>query len=75
MNSILLVILIVLVLINIWITFARKSEPKNEELKFEVQKISYDLVKLQNILRDELTNNREENRRASQDSSKEITLE
>lgn len=74
MNSILLVILIVLVLINIWITFARKSEPKHEELKFEVQKISYDLVKLQNILRDELTNNREENRRASQDSRKEISL-
>lgn len=69
---VLLVILVILVAINIWITVARKISDNNEELKTKLVKLDADLSRIDPLIRDEFSRSRNESQNAFKENREEL---
>lgn len=71
--TVLVLIVIFLLLINIWLVTRTNRSSKSEELRTELIKIESDLSKIDPLLRNEFSSNRDETQRNSKENREELS--
>lgn len=71
-ETILLVVVIILISINIWLSATKKVQDNSEELKNKLIKIDSDLTKIDPLIRDEFARNRDENQKSFKGNREEL---
>ena len=74
MITILIILLIVLALINIFLTLKKGENIRDEELEERLIKMDTDLSRMDPLIRDEFSRSREENLRAAKENRAEQRL-
>src|SRR3989339_81450 len=71
-ETILIIVLIVLVIINIWLTVTKRVTDNSEVLKSKLIKIDSDLSRLDPLIRDEFSRSRDETQKSFKDNREEL---
>ncbi|NMC68227.1 MAG: DNA recombination protein RmuC [Spirochaetales bacterium] len=69
---VLFIVLIILVIINIWLTLTKKLTVNIEELKEKLVKIDYGLSRIDPLIRDEFGRSRDESQKAFKENREEL---
>ncbi len=72
MLTTLIIVLIVLVIVNIWLTLTKKLNPNIDELKEKLIKIDSDLSRIDPLIRDEFSQSRNENQQSFKENREEL---
>ena len=72
-TTILLIVIIVLITINIWLSTTKKTPDYSEDLKNRLIKIDSDLSKIDPLLRDEFSRSRDESQKSFKDIREELS--
>ena len=72
-TTILLIVIIVLITINIWLSTTKKTPDYSEDLKNRLIKLDSDLSKIDPLLRDEFGRSREESQKSFKDNREELS--
>lgn len=70
--TILIIVVLLLLVFNIWLTLKRKSDGAPDELRERLIKIDSDLARIDPLLRDEFGRSREEGQKTSKDNREEL---
>ncbi len=71
-ETILLIAVVILIIINIWLTVTKKVQLNSDELNTKLIKIDSDLTKIDSLIRDEFSRNRDENQKSFKDNREEL---
>lgn len=71
-TTLLIIILIILGITNIWLTLTKKATVNTEEIKEKLIKIDSDLSKIDPLIREEFSRNRDENQKSFKDNREEL---
>lgn len=69
---VLVIVLIILAIVNIWLTLSKKNSETDENFKTELIKIEAELSRIDPLIRDEFARNREENQKNSLGNRQEL---
>ncbi|MBX6361912.1 MAG: DNA recombination protein RmuC [Acidobacterium ailaaui] len=70
--QVLIIVLIILVIANIWLTLTKKLTVNNEELKEKLIKIDSDLSRIDPLIRDEFDRSRNESQKSFKENREEL---